>query len=198
MLTPAVRSPLAFPERKGAPTQHSPSGFGSANCDLLSVAYRVRFLPQLSTIVSFRSTRTRMLSSGERSLSDSMSYDHGFLFRQIVLHVAQQPAVSVRTISQKLNVSCRTVQGVIRREAGGSLRELRRQALFAKTVELFSTDPGLAIKQVSFAVGFASPRSFARAIRRITGISPECLRSRVLAGQGLSGCRASVSTENLI
>lgn len=110
-----------------------------------------------------------------------MSYDHEFLFRKVRLCLAERPCTSVRAISTELNVGQRTVQAIVRREGGKSFSELRREMLFAKTVELFSIGPGFAIKEISFAVGFASPRSFARAIRKITGLSPEHLRSRILA-----------------
>jgi len=39
--------------------------------------------------------------------------------------------------------------------------------------------PEWAIKQVSFEVGYKSARSFARAIKRASGLSPEELRSRM-------------------
>lgn len=60
-----------------------------------------------------------------------------------------------------------------------SYRTLREEILVAKTHQIFADEPSLAIKEVSFAVGFISARSFARAIKRACGLSPEDLRSCV-------------------
>ncbi|MGC2390626.1 MAG: helix-turn-helix domain-containing protein [Candidatus Acidiferrum sp.] len=109
-----------------------------------------------------------------------MSYDRDSLFRRILLHIRREPCTSLQSLSKELRVSRRTIQEVIRRGARKSYRALRRDTLVAKSLELFSGKPSLAIKEVSFAVGFASPRSFARAIKKATGMSPEDLRSRVL------------------
>ncbi len=45
---------------------------------------------------------------------------------------------------------------------------------------LLVSEPTLPIKAISFALGYKSQRSFARAVRRATGISPEELRSAVV------------------
>jgi AraC-like DNA-binding protein len=112
-----------------------------------------------------------------------MSYDHESLYRRILLHMMREPCISVQNISKELQVSRRTIQSTIQRGAKKSYSALRREILVAKTIEFFSVRACAAIKEVSFAVGFASPRSFARAIRKATGMSPEDLRSRVLADE---------------
>jgi AraC-like DNA-binding protein len=100
-------------------------------------------------------------------------------------------------LSKELQVSRRTIQEVIRRGARKNYRALRRETLVAKSLELFSGKPSLPIKEVSFAVGFASPRSFARAIRKATGMSPEDLRSRVLANEPSLSLKAVAPAENM-
>jgi transcriptional regulator GlxA family with amidase domain len=62
---------------------------------------------------------------------------------------------------------------------GKKFSDLREEILIAKVRELFVLQPELAIKEVSFAVGHRSARSFARAVRRACGFSPEEFRSRV-------------------
>jgi AraC-like DNA-binding protein len=106
-----------------------------------------------------------------------MSYDYGSLFARIFLHMLKDPCISVEKLSRELKVSRRTIQGVIRVRAAKSYRALRQEILVAKTRQLFADKPSVAIKEVSFAVGFVSARSFARAIRRACGLSPEGLRS---------------------
>jgi transcriptional regulator GlxA family with amidase domain len=110
-----------------------------------------------------------------------MSYDYELLYRRIFLHMLKDPCFSVGGLAQELKVSRRTIQEVIRVRAGKSYRALREEILVAKTRQLFADEPSLAIKEVSFAVGFISARSFARAIKRACGLSPEDLRSCVVA-----------------
>jgi AraC-like DNA-binding protein len=110
-----------------------------------------------------------------------MSYDYDLLYRRILLRMLKDPCISVDELAQELKVSRRTIQEVIRLRAGKSYRTLREVILVAKTRQLFADEPFLAIKEVSFAVGFLSARSFARAIKRACGVSPEVLRSCVLA-----------------
>jgi AraC-like DNA-binding protein len=62
---------------------------------------------------------------------------------------------------------------------GKTFSNLRQAILMAKVKELFVSQPQLAIKEVSFSVGYRSARSFARAVRRACGFSPEAFRSRV-------------------
>jgi AraC-like DNA-binding protein len=127
-----------------------------------------------------------------------MSYDRDSLFRQILLHIRREPCTSLQRLSKELQVSRRTIQEVIRRGARKSYRSLRRETLVAKSLELFSGKPFLAIKEVSFAVGFASPRSFARAIRTATGMSPEDLRARVLAAKLPPATKTEMHTEDTV
>ena len=125
-----------------------------------------------------------------------MSYDHESLYRRILLHMMREPCISVQNISNELRVSRRTIQSAIQRGAKKSYSALRREILVAKAIELFSEQTCPAIKEVSFAVGFASPRSFARAIRKATGMSPEHLRSRVLADEPALALKTMTLSEN--
>jgi AraC-like DNA-binding protein len=113
-----------------------------------------------------------------------MSYDHAFLFQRILFQMMGDPCISVQSMARELKVSRRTIQGAIESVAKKSYRALRQEILITKAVDLFSSDPSLAVKQVSFAVGFTSPRSFARAIRKASGMSPEELRSHILLDKG--------------
>jgi AraC-like DNA-binding protein len=127
-----------------------------------------------------------------------MSYNHGLLFARIFLQMLMAPCISVETLARELNVSRRTIQGVIRDRAGKSYSALRQEILVAKTRQLFAEYPSLAIKEVSFAVGFVSARSFARAIRRACGVSPEDLRSCVAANKHFCEGSATEHSENAI
>jgi|SRR5712664_314483 len=127
-----------------------------------------------------------------------MSYDYGSLFGRIFLYMLNDPCISVERLSRELKVSRRTIQEVIRVRAAKSYRALRQEILVAKTRQLFADEPSLAIKEISFAIGFVSARSFARAIRRACGLSPKDLRSCAVANKQFRDYDAGKVPENTI
>lgn len=106
-----------------------------------------------------------------------MSYSHALLFASISKLLHQNPRSSIARLSRELRISPRTIQHVINAHAGKAFSGLREEILMERVTQLLLSQPGWAIKEVSFAVGFRSPRSFARAVRRACGFSPEDLRS---------------------
>jgi AraC-like DNA-binding protein len=108
-----------------------------------------------------------------------MSYDHRLLSDKVFSYLQRKPCSSLGDISRELHISPRTIQKVACTTAGKKFSELRAEILVAKVKELFVLQPQLAIKEVSFAVGYRSARSFSRAVKRACGFSPEEFRSRV-------------------
>ena len=106
-----------------------------------------------------------------------MSYNQILLFENISLQLHRNPSSSLGDLSRELRVSRRTLQKVIIVKTGKGFIDLREEMLVAKVRNLFISHPAWAIKEVSFAVGYRSARSFARAIKRACGSSPEELRS---------------------
>ncbi len=93
-----------------------------------------------------------------------MSYDPRLLFERILTCLQESPCKTLEDLSQSLRLSERTIQKAVNLSAGKSF---------------FEEQPELPIKEVSFGVGFKSASSFARAVKRACGLSPEELRSRV-------------------
>lgn len=106
-----------------------------------------------------------------------MSYDHSLLLASISKHLREKPATSIASLSRSLGVSYRLVQQVVCDETGKSFSIFRREVLLGRLSQLFISQPGMAIKEASFDLGFCSPRSFARAVKRACGFSPHILRS---------------------
>jgi len=98
------------------------------------------------------------------------------IFHNILLFLQRTPSISLELLSQELQVSRRTIQKAIVMSAGKNFRDLREEILISRVKTLFLAKPHLTIRALSFAVGYESPRSFARAIRRACGSSPEELR----------------------
>jgi AraC-like DNA-binding protein len=107
-----------------------------------------------------------------------LSYDPRLLFHSIAVCLKQNPAISLGTLSKELQLSRRTIQKAIAVGSGKNFRSLREEFLLARVKSLFLSEPTSGIKAISFTIGYESPRSFARAIRRACGFSPEELRSR--------------------
>jgi|SRR5580704_16413827 AraC-like DNA-binding protein len=108
-----------------------------------------------------------------------MSYNHTLLFQRISNRLRENPRSSIRRLACELGISRRTIQLVVSSQAGKPFSALQEESLMKMVRQLFVSQPGLAIKEVSFSVGFCSPRSFARAVKRACGLSPEELRSCV-------------------
>jgi len=108
-----------------------------------------------------------------------VSYDRRLLLEEISVSLYRNPCCSLEFLSRELKVSRRTIQKVVVTTLGKSLRQFREEIVIARLKSLLLERPTSAIKELSFAVGYRSPRSFARAIRRTCGTSPEQLRSRI-------------------
>jgi len=106
-----------------------------------------------------------------------LSYDPSILFYNISVSLRQNPATSLENLAQELKVSRRTIQKTVVVNTGKNFRQLRETLLVTRAKVLFVSEPHLSIKALSSKLGYESPRSFARAIRRACGVSPEQLRS---------------------
>ena len=108
-----------------------------------------------------------------------MSYDPTLLFDRILSSLDESPSKRLADLSQTLQVSRRTIEKAIRLSTGGSFRLLREEILLVQAKALFASQPTLPIKELDFRLGFKSATSFARAVKRASGFSPEDLRIRV-------------------
>jgi AraC-like DNA-binding protein len=108
-----------------------------------------------------------------------MSYDPRILFEQISADLNENPRKTLDELSQTLHVSKRTIKKTVRLSTGGNFRRFREEILLEKVKGFFAGQPGAAIKVLSIDLGFKSPSSFARAIRRATGSCPGELRTFV-------------------
>ena len=108
-----------------------------------------------------------------------MSYDPTLLHERISLSLNRNPSLSLEELSRELRVSRRTIQNTIIAFTGKKFRDLREKFLLARFQRALVAEPAAAIKELSSEIGYGSPRSFARAIRRACGVSPEQLRALI-------------------
>ncbi len=116
----------------------------------------------------------------ERALSFTVfHYRRDRLLVRRVRELLRRSAGEVRTagdVARRLHVSVRTLHRRIREE-GSSLQALKDEARRDRAVELLSRGRR-SVKEVSWAVGFRSEKSFSRAFRGWTGRSPAAIRGR--------------------
>src|SRR6266568_4380352 len=101
------------------------------------------------------------------------------LFNRITLTLQGNPCCSLGELSRELRVSRRTIQNAVDAITGRKFRDLRDELLVVKIKSLLGSAPNITISQVSLEAGFKSPRSFARAVRRASGVSPQQLRTLI-------------------
>jgi AraC-like DNA-binding protein len=109
-----------------------------------------------------------------------MPHAPNFLLDAILLLLRRAPYCALGELSLELRVSKRTIQKALYIAAGKTFRTLREEVLLERTRTILASYPTRAIKELSFDLGYKSPSSFARAIKRACGCSPEELRSRVI------------------
>jgi AraC-like DNA-binding protein len=109
-----------------------------------------------------------------------MSYDQTGLLNTVAALIRRNPRMRLSTIAEETGVSIRQIQNVVSRQTGKCFGEFQRGVLLEEVRVLISSHLTLSIKEISFAMGYKSPSAFARAIRRLCGMSPEQLRSRVV------------------
>lgn len=108
-----------------------------------------------------------------------MSYDHTLLFDAVRLSLHAKPFCSLLGLTQELRVSKGTLEKAVSVATGKTFRRFREEILVSHLMNSFAARPGCTVREMSVALGYKSPRSFARAIRRASGLSPEELRSRI-------------------
>ena len=108
-----------------------------------------------------------------------MSYDHKLLFETLLQSLHARPFYSLQGLAQEFHVSRGTLEKAVSMATGKTFRRFREEILVNHLVNSFAARPGCTVREMSVALGYKSPRSFARAIRRGSGLSPEELRSRI-------------------
>jgi|SRR5580700_5248842 transcriptional regulator GlxA family with amidase domain len=106
-----------------------------------------------------------------------MSYNSRLLFEMVSSCLHESPRQTLREVSVKLRVSDRTIEKSVRSSIGRSFKCFREEVFLAEIRRFLTTQPNMPIKVVSLTLGFKSCSSFARAVRRASGLSPQELRS---------------------
>ncbi|PYU00230.1 MAG: hypothetical protein DMG38_09025 [Acidobacteria bacterium] len=109
-----------------------------------------------------------------------MSDKQTLLLNAVLRRLDRAPSGLLKDLSREMGVSRRTLQKVVSTAKGKTFREVREEMLVEQVKSLLESHPTRAIKELAFELGYKSPRSFARAIKRVCGSSPAELRSRTI------------------
>jgi len=110
-----------------------------------------------------------------------MTHDPGWLVAAAERHLQRAPALRLNALASTCGVSRHTLARALKGQVAISYRQLRRRCLRAMADALLDDAPPLSIKEVAFALGFATPGSFARWLKQTTGDTPTIRRRRLAA-----------------
>jgi transcriptional regulator GlxA family with amidase domain len=119
-----------------------------------------------------------------------MSYNPRLLFGKILDFLDESPSITLGHLARNLSVGRRTIEGAIKFVTGGTFELLRQEILLVQIRTLLASEPTLSIKELGHALGFKSPTSFERSVKRASGFSPEELRIHVARDVSLSKPKA--------
>lgn len=123
-----------------------------------------------------------------------MSYNSDLILDDLLQKVRQAPSKSLDSISREMGVSRRTLENVLSLSSRKRFKKIQGEILLAIVRSSVLAHPSLTIKELAFSLGYTSPRTFARVIRRVCGMSPVELRASV-AERSSSGMQLGVSGE---
>jgi AraC-like DNA-binding protein len=103
--------------------------------------------------------------------------DPDLLFRAIAIELDARPHLSLAELSRTFSVSRGMIGKAVASGSGVTFRKFQENVLMNKIRHDLLSKPTFALKELSFDLGFKSPHSFARFIKRVTGQCPHELRS---------------------
>lgn len=107
-----------------------------------------------------------------------MAYQSEFLSARIQTLVNSCLQPSLTHIAGELKVERHTLERVLRKTSGMTFRQLRAESLARRAVLALTGEPGRSVKEISFLLGYKSPRAFSRFVKQSFGVSPGTLRIR--------------------
>jgi AraC-like DNA-binding protein len=107
-----------------------------------------------------------------------MGYEPHLLLSNLLTKLSESPSKSLKSISGDMGVSSRTIQNVLKLSSN-SFKHMQREVLLNVVRDQILQHPTITIKELSFGLGYKSPRTFARSVRSASGMSPLALRSNL-------------------
>lgn len=109
---------------------------------------------------------------------ENMAYNIEKISEAVIGRLESHPLATLRDLSQEFKVGERIIEKAVKANKGIAFRELRRELLLRKACD-FLDQPNRSVKEVSFLLGFSSPKAFARFIKRASGRTATQLRHAI-------------------
>ena len=106
-------------------------------------------------------------------------YSYAALESAVAGRLFSRPRLCLLAISKEMHIERHTIEAALRSTRGLTFRRFQQVVTLEKTRELLRVDPTVSIKEVAYALGYGSPRAFARFVRAATALSPRELRDRI-------------------
>lgn len=108
-----------------------------------------------------------------------MAYSHEKVFQSVNLLLCTHPSITLTEISDRLRIDRHTIEKVIHSITGQHFRRYRNEQLLEKAHGLLLTEGTKSIKEIAFQAGFASSKSFHRAVLRTFHKTPSQIRADI-------------------
>jgi AraC-like DNA-binding protein len=105
-----------------------------------------------------------------------MTYDTRLIVHAAMGLMRAAPARPLAAVAVQCGVSRDTLARAFRRSGSGSVADLRDRVMHERMNVLMTAVPPKSIKEISDGLGFATPQSFARWVKRQDGVVPRALR----------------------
>ncbi|MFO7694626.1 MAG: AraC family transcriptional regulator [Vicinamibacterales bacterium] len=112
-----------------------------------------------------------------------MVYDAWLVVRAAAAALSTAPARRLGAVAAACGVSRYTLMRACLQCGAGSARDLRDAVLHRRMHALMTAVPPKSIKEISDVLGFATPQSFARWLKRTDGVAPTALRAALCRRQ---------------
>lgn len=106
-----------------------------------------------------------------------MAYDYSRICQLVQSALDGRPGATLALIAAQLGIERHTITNAFRVTTGESFRDFRQATIVNKARCLLSADGTRSIKEISYSLGFASPRSFQRAIVKAFRMTPTQIRN---------------------
>jgi AraC-like DNA-binding protein len=102
--------------------------------------------------------------------------EHAVLVALVREYLAAHPGATIQQTACACGASRQTIDRALKVCVGQPFRSLRDEYRFRAIAALVAERPPLLVKEIAFALGFSTARSFARWTRRVDGRAPRELR----------------------
>ncbi len=107
-----------------------------------------------------------------------MAYDRRKLFAELDRRLTADPCLRLKQLAHDLGIERHTVEDIVQETKAMTFRRYQRGKLLQKTRVVIRKKPNSSGKEIAAELGYRSPKSFYRFIKRATGWTMTEIRRR--------------------